>query len=154
MQPTTRPGAKLPHAWLVGADGHRVSTLDVTGHGRFTLVTGLAGAAWAQAAARLGLRSLRLDVLTVGTPGAEDPYAAWARVREIDEAGALLVRPDGYVAWRHGAAVWDADAAEAALRTALAAALALDPTSLEPGRPGRDRPGLTVPARPDLFLPT
>ena len=33
LQATTRPGAKLPHAWLVGADGHRVSTLDVTGKG-------------------------------------------------------------------------------------------------------------------------
>ena len=30
-QPTTRPGAKIPHAWLVGPDGTRMSTLDVTG---------------------------------------------------------------------------------------------------------------------------
>ena len=34
LQATTRPGAKLPHAWLVGADGRRVSTLDVTGQGQ------------------------------------------------------------------------------------------------------------------------
>ncbi len=26
VQPTTRPGAKLPHAWLVGRDGRRLST--------------------------------------------------------------------------------------------------------------------------------
>ena len=32
-QPTTRPGAKIPHAWLVGPDGTRMSTLDVTGKG-------------------------------------------------------------------------------------------------------------------------
>ena len=43
LQATTRPGAKLPHAWLVGPDGRRVSTLDVTGKGKFTLVTGLPG---------------------------------------------------------------------------------------------------------------
>jgi 2,4-dichlorophenol 6-monooxygenase len=45
-QPTTRPGAKIPHAWLVGPDGTRMSTLDVTGKGLFTVVTGLAGTAW------------------------------------------------------------------------------------------------------------
>jgi len=144
VQPTTRPGAKIPHAWLVGADGHRTSTLDVTGRGRFTLVTGLAGQAWKEAAARLGLPFL--DTVVVGEPGHEDPYAAWARVREIDEAGALLVRPDGYVAWRHTAALWDADAAEAALRAALAAALALDPTGLEPAAPSLNVPALNVPA--------
>ena len=50
LQATTRPGAKLPHAWLVGDDGRRVSTLDVTGKGKFTLVTGLSGQAWVEAA--------------------------------------------------------------------------------------------------------
>jgi 2,4-dichlorophenol 6-monooxygenase len=38
LQATTRPGAKLPHAWLVGADGRRISTLDLVGKGRFSLV--------------------------------------------------------------------------------------------------------------------
>ena len=50
-QPTSRPGAKIPHAWLVGPDGMRVSTLDVTGKGLFTVVTGLAGTAWKEAVA-------------------------------------------------------------------------------------------------------
>ncbi len=50
LQATTRPGAKIPHAWLVGRDGRRVSTLDLTGRGAFKLVTGLAGQAWAEAA--------------------------------------------------------------------------------------------------------
>ena len=43
LQATTRPGAKLPHAWLVGTDGRRVSTLDVTGKGQMTLLTGIGG---------------------------------------------------------------------------------------------------------------
>ena len=43
----------------------------------------------------------------VGEPGSEDLYGYWRGVREIDEAGAILVRPDGYVAWRQSTAVWD-----------------------------------------------
>ncbi len=41
-QPTTWPGAKLPHAWVT-RDGVRVSTLDLGGKGAFTLFTGIGG---------------------------------------------------------------------------------------------------------------
>jgi len=110
-QPTTRPGAKIPHAWLVGPDGRRISTLDVTGKGLFKMVTGLAGTAWTEAVERLDLPFLRS--LMIGSPDAQDLYCEWQRVREIEEAGALLVRPDGVVAWRHWkAALNTADAAD------------------------------------------
>ena len=59
LQATTRPGAKLPHAWLVGTDGRRISTLDVTGKGQMTLLTGLAGAAWATPPTSSTCRSCR-----------------------------------------------------------------------------------------------
>lgn len=123
VQATTRPGAKLPHAWLVGTDGRRISTLDVTGQGHFTLITGVSGQAWKQSAAWMNLPYLRTVV--VGEPGYEDPYAYWARVREIDEAGALLVRPDGYIAWRQPQAVWDPGETEAMLKAALTSVLSL-----------------------------
>jgi hypothetical protein len=55
LQATTRPGAKLPHVWLVDENGHKVSTLDVTQKGEFSLVTGLAGQAWVTAADKLQL---------------------------------------------------------------------------------------------------
>lgn len=116
-QPTTRPGAKIPHAWLVGPDGRRVSTLDVVGKGHFTLVTGLSGTAWAQAAGGLDLPYLRTVV--VGQDGITDPYQYWARIREIAEAGALLVRPDGVVAWRQSRPVRDAAEARHQLAGAL-----------------------------------
>ena len=29
-----------------------------------------------------------------------DIYDDWARAREVSESGAVLVRPDGHVAWR------------------------------------------------------
>jgi 2,4-dichlorophenol 6-monooxygenase len=121
-QATTRPGAKLPHAWLVGSDGRRVSTLDLVGKGRFTLLTGIAGQPWAQAAREMDLPFLR--VLVVGEEGARDPYFNWARLREIAEAGALLVRPDGVVAWRQSVAAQDADDARVQLRAALQSILA------------------------------
>jgi 2,4-dichlorophenol 6-monooxygenase len=124
VQATTRPGAKLPHCWLVGTDGRRVSTLDIVGKGRFSLVTGVSGTAWAQAAEALGLPWLRTVV--IGTPGAQDLYYRWHRLREIEEAGALLVRPDAVVAWRSMSAARDADDARRQLEAALSRILATD----------------------------
>ncbi|MFI7583470.1 FAD-dependent monooxygenase [Kocuria sp. M1N1S27] len=112
-QHTTRPGAKLPHAWVVDARGRKISTLDLVGGGQFTLITGLAGTAWAEAARGLGLDWLH--VVVIDGPEARDLAFAWARVREIAEDGALLVRPDGYVAWRsHSGPVPDADSSVSA----------------------------------------
>ncbi|MCH1867283.1 FAD-dependent monooxygenase [Nocardioides sp. CFH 31398] len=99
--PTTWPGARLPHCWL-GRDGVRVSTHDVAGHGRFTLLTGITGRAWSDAAARVAER-LGVDVRAVVVgPGADvtDLYEDWSRLREVDEDGCVLVRPDNHVAWR------------------------------------------------------
>ena len=122
LQPTTRPGAKLPHAWLVGTDGRRISTLDLVGKGRFTVVTGIAGQAWTQAVGELGLPYLA--ALVVGGPNAQDSYCNWHAVREIDEAGALLVRPDGVVAWRQHGGVASMAEARRVLQRTLTAVLA------------------------------
>jgi 2,4-dichlorophenol 6-monooxygenase len=122
-QPTTRPGAKIPHAWLVGSGGTRLSTLDVTGKGLFTVVTGLAGLAWKEAVRRLDLPFLRIVV--TGSSEAQDLYFDWQHAREIEEAGALLVRPDGVVAWREKDAPSDVDDAEKKLSAAIRAVLDL-----------------------------
>jgi len=126
-QPTTRPGAKIPHVWLVDHNGLKRSTLDVTGQGAFSLVTGLAGQVWSAAAKRLDLPYLRCVV--VDTPDFQDLYREWQRVREIEEDGVLLVRPDGYIAWRQVTAPPDADSATDLLRAALETILA---TAIEP----------------------
>lgn len=117
LQATTRPGAKLPHAWLVGTDGLRISTLDVVGKGKMTLVTGLSGQAWVEAVQRLDKPFLHAVV--TGAKGSSDPYCDWQAVREVHEAGAILVRPDGYIAWRQTEAVWSADDAASQLEHAL-----------------------------------
>ena len=101
-QPTTHPGARLPHAWLHRGT-ERVSTLDLPGPGRLTLLTGIGGAPWQDAATRVAEHlGIELTTATIG-PGCayEDLTGDWSRLREIAEAGCLLVRPDGHIAWRH-----------------------------------------------------
>jgi 2,4-dichlorophenol 6-monooxygenase len=119
-QPSSRPGAKVPHAWLT-AGTRTLSTLDLGGGGRFALLTGIGGEAWVEAARTLGAE-LGLDIATaVIGPGREyeDPYGDWARLRGTGDAGVLLVRPDLYVAFRQA----DGAADEADARTALGGAL-------------------------------
>jgi 2,4-dichlorophenol 6-monooxygenase len=98
---TTCPGAKLPHAW-VQRNGRDVSTLDLVGNDRFTLLTGIGGEHWIRAASAVG-ENLGIGISTVKIgPGCpiEDLYFEWAERRETAESGCLIVRPDGYVAWR------------------------------------------------------
>ncbi|MEO1155455.1 MAG: FAD-dependent monooxygenase, partial [Pseudomonadota bacterium] len=102
-QPTTWPGARIPHAWVFDADGGRHSTLDLTGHGRFTLLTGLGGDAWCAAAAEVGEKlGLEIACHVIGPRQRYiDHTGDWARAREIGDAGCILVRPDHHVCWRH-----------------------------------------------------
>lgn len=122
--PSTTPGAPLPHAW-VGDEARKVSTLDLAPSTQFTLFTGIAGEAWADAAvaaaARLGVP---LGAVVIG-PGREitDLYFDWQRLRGVPEDGAILVRPDKIVAWRAPGLVEDPEVAVAdALRRVLSLA--------------------------------
>lgn len=143
IQPTTRPGAKLPHVWLVGAQGTRISTLDVVGKGKFTVMTGIAGEVWAEAAQALNLPFLRTVV--VGTPEYQDLYCDWRDVMEIEEGGVLLVRPDCFVAWRQFDAPADVADAQRLLHDALVGVLA------EPDWKATDAPAYVPNFGPHLF---
>jgi putative polyketide hydroxylase len=92
-RPSARPGQRAPHAWLDAA--HSVSTLDLFGGG-FVLLTG-DESTWRPAVATAAAAGIpvRLE--------APDP-AAWARAYGVHREGAVLVRPDGYVAVRWSAA--------------------------------------------------
>jgi 2-polyprenyl-6-methoxyphenol hydroxylase-like FAD-dependent oxidoreductase len=107
--PTARPGHRAPHHWLT-VEGRRVSTLDLF-DGRFVLLT--RSEAWSDAARAL---SSELDVpLSAHVIG----DGRWAELYGVGSRGAVLVRPDGYVAWRT-----PHDTAKDALRDALIHVLA------------------------------
>lgn len=117
-QPTTWPGAHLPHVWLE-KDHKPLSSLDVAGKGRFTLMTSIGGEGWIEAAKRVSADTgVEIATVTIG-PGcdAEDPFGEWAKAREIADDGCLLVRPDMYIGFRAQAA---SPTASADLSAALA----------------------------------
>ena len=102
-QPTTWPGARLPHVWICRHDdGAEVSTLDLAGHGRFVILTGIAGKAWVDAARQVGARlGIDIPVHVIGPRQDHvDHRGEWARVSEVQESGCVLVRPDHHVGWR------------------------------------------------------
>ncbi|KAL3459474.1 FAD binding domain-containing protein [Aspergillus heterothallicus] len=102
-EPNTYPGCRLPHAWLnKPIPKEPVSTIDLAGHGVFTLLTGIGGEFW-RTAAKNAARELRVPLQSVSIgfrQDWEDTYFDWARVRGVEESGAVLVRPDRFVAWR------------------------------------------------------
>ena len=110
--PTTRPGHRLPHAW-VQRDGPEISTQDLVGRGAFVLITDGSGrSAWSAAAAAVAAKfDVRIEAVSVGADAdVLDPRGDWAAVREFSEGGAILVRPDNHVAFRSTGAPADAEA--------------------------------------------
>lgn len=102
--PTTRPGHRLPHAWLHHA-GKRLSTHDLVGHrGGFALLTGPGDQGWAQAAEQVAEKfAVPITVARIGD-GAPYTSSDWPDLREVTGEGAVLVRPDNHVAWRSAGA--------------------------------------------------
>ncbi len=91
------PGSRLPHRWVSPG----VSTLDLV-RSRFTVFAG--DPSWREAAEKAAAR------LDVPMGAAVVPDADWLSATGIENGGALLVRPDGFVAWRSPVAVAGADA--------------------------------------------
>lgn len=120
-QPTTLPGAVVPHVWL-DRDNEQVSTIDLVGGGEFTLIAGIDADEWVAAAetvaAEVGI-PIRVRRIGIGQEY-QDVLGDWQRIREIDDSGALLVRPDRHIAWRAASRPQDP---VAALRAALTSVL-------------------------------
>jgi 2,4-dichlorophenol 6-monooxygenase len=118
-EPSTRPGAPLPHVWIDDEDGNRRPIKDLIAPGRFLLIAGEDGDAWCEAARQLAAEAdLPLDAVRIGHIDGDlyDPRSAWLRHRQIQRDGAILVRPDRFIAWRQPTSVDDP-------RGALASAL-------------------------------
>ncbi|MCK2221504.1 FAD-dependent monooxygenase [Actinomadura sp. ATCC 31491] len=89
VEQVARPGVRAPHLWL-DRDGVRIGVHDLF-HDAFTLLCGPGGEEWARAARKV-------DGVRAHLVGAElgDVEHRWAERYGRD---AVLVRPDGYVAW-------------------------------------------------------
>jgi len=100
-QATSHPGAHLPHAWLQQGD-RELSTLDVCAYNRFTLITGVDGEAWREAALEVARRTgVAIQAVRIGLGQTyNDVLGSWTRAREVSDQGCVLVRPDRFVAWR------------------------------------------------------
>jgi hypothetical protein len=100
--PSATPGARAPHVWL-GHPEERLSTLDLFGTS-LTLLAAPGGEAWCDVAAEVerGV-GVPIDRYRIGSPGLAD-LGGFAAAYGITEDGAVLVRPDGHVAWRSAGA--------------------------------------------------
>jgi hypothetical protein len=127
-----QPGTRLPHRWL--APGR--STLDLAGR-QLTLISraGADGQAWADAAAAV-----------TGLAVARVPLPDWPGLVGTAADGALLVRPDQVVAWRHHGRAEDPSAELSAVRAALRAAACPPPAARRNARAARPAGLLDSPA--------
>jgi putative polyketide hydroxylase len=97
--PSARPGSRAPHVWLTRGSG-QISTIDLFGP-YFVLLAGRDGDEWRRAAQAIGPSRPPLVAFTVGRDeDLGDPDGNWHRAYGVDTDGAVLVRPDGHVAWR------------------------------------------------------
>ncbi|MEV6083375.1 FAD-dependent oxidoreductase [Streptomyces parvulus] len=112
---TGAPGSRAPHLWLL-RDDTRVSTLDLYEDALVLLSDAAQPTGWHEAATRLAdeLRIPLKPYRVGGTPEAdlvqEDEEQDWAKAHGVTRGGAVLVRPDGFVAWRSPGPAPDPDA--------------------------------------------
>jgi 2-polyprenyl-6-methoxyphenol hydroxylase-like FAD-dependent oxidoreductase len=102
-RPTTWPSARLPHFW-VERDGIRTAIHDVLSPDGFALLVQSRGAgAWREAVEELGESGGPVRCVVVGASAdadLRDVASRWVELSEVGPEGAVLVRPDGHVAWR------------------------------------------------------
>lgn len=95
-----RPGSRAPHIWL-DSDQGRVSTLDLFGQS-FVVLAASHGGGWEQASRSVVKEFAGLDIEPhiVGPAGLHDVEGRFQDAYGISASGCVLIRPDGFVAWR------------------------------------------------------
>lgn len=92
-----QPGTRAPHVWIE-KDGQTMSTLDLFGQ---ALVLLTRDARWVGAAREAGARCpLPFEPVLVGVDIAFPAEVQFDRCFGVSPTGAVLIRPDGIIAWR------------------------------------------------------
>ena len=101
-EPTTYPGARIPHAWVYDKTGVKHSLLDLCGKGNFSIFTGIGGEEWLKAAKNIETQlGIKIQCNIIGPDqDFEDHAGEWSSIREISDSGLILVRPDQHICWR------------------------------------------------------
>lgn len=101
-EPTTYPGARIPHAWVYDKTGVKHSILDLCGKGNFSIFTGIGGEEWLKAAKNIETQlGIKIQCNIIGPDqDFEDHAGEWSSIREISDSGLILVRPDQHICWR------------------------------------------------------
>lgn len=94
------PGKRAPHVWC-SYRGRRISTIDLLGK-NFVLFTGDKGEEWLHAASDISIRlEIPIQAYQISAYGElADIDNNWNEAYGIRSEGAVLIRPDGFVAWR------------------------------------------------------
>lgn len=90
--PSTIPGHHLPHMWLRKGD-RIVSTRDLLALNNFALFT-------ANPTTWKNVKNGMIDIVVIDCDDWEDVHSKWRQLSGVGDEGAVLVRPDGIVAWR------------------------------------------------------
>ncbi|PNS31831.1 FAD-dependent oxidoreductase [Bacillus sp. AKBS9] len=95
-----RPGTRAPHFWGM-YKGKEASILDLFGN-NFVLLTGVDNSSWAEAVFDVSSK-LGINIKLYRVGGSGDFIAQENVFRElyrIENGGAVLIRPDGFIGWR------------------------------------------------------
>ncbi|MDI3384595.1 FAD-dependent monooxygenase [Xenophilus aerolatus] len=129
------PGRRAPHCWLQrGKGGATVSTIELFKDRVFTLLAGRRGQRWMDAFMKAAVQAgPAAQAFCVGPQGdLIDHGGAFHDLYEIGAEGAVLVRPDGHVAWRARDAGDDADATMRQVMDALTGRASMPARRTEP----------------------
>jgi putative polyketide hydroxylase len=98
--PSGRPGTRAPHLILTFR-GKPISTIDLF-DGQWVLVAGPAGGAWVEAAGKVAAAAdFSLKCYGLRADGElQDTENRWTSAYGVHESGAVLIRPDSFIAWR------------------------------------------------------
>ncbi|KIX09640.1 uncharacterized protein Z518_00721 [Rhinocladiella mackenziei CBS 650.93] len=101
--PRTTVGSRIPHKVSEDTSGNKLSSLDLIKR-NFVVLTTSAYSPWLDAARR---QDFEVDAISVTETSrlVKDPSGELAKVLKLKEGQALLIRPDGYIAWKMTAAV-------------------------------------------------